>query len=195
MNKLKARLQLILKAENVVIAESEDPILWQKVLTAITQKKENLPNPENIKDENNILDVGNDIDKLAKKIGVDKKEVIGACDPKKEPPFIQLDMHYWEMLKKNTPERGSKSISPFVLAFTLLNLWKSMSGINKPDKKMANLVVDTINLTDPNADRAVKNCEWLQKKPDKTVVLNPAQQSKAIAIAKAYILKNEPEFK
>ncbi|MDD5291186.1 MAG: hypothetical protein PHZ04_03650 [Patescibacteria group bacterium] len=197
MKKIKAKLRVIVKANDQIIAESEDPILWRKVLSTMTganplseSSGQNLDSDEPLEDDGDGA-----IDRFAKTIGVTKEELIGACDPSMKTPYIGLDSRYWESIKKNTPERGPKSVSVTVLALTLLNLWSEVAKLPRPTIKLSKTVTNTINLVDANISRTIKNCEWLQMKSDKIITLNPAQHSKAVAIAKAYCTKKAPEYK
>ena len=45
MTAVKAKLMVILKADEVVVAEVEDPVLWQHALTVIHGGKPELPGP------------------------------------------------------------------------------------------------------------------------------------------------------
>lgn len=194
---MKAKLKVILQADKTVVAESEDPQLWQAVLNSINTGKalvspstdDLLPNGTLEQDPQGGH--SSPLAAFATEVGVSQAILRGACDPKGEAPFIHLDKHSWEALKKNTPERGSKSVSPIVLAATLLVLWKAQAGLDACIMSEARKVLATLQLKATNAARSVRNCEWLQLRAG-TIVLNPAQTSKAISIAKAYCMKQPP---
>lgn len=198
---VKANLKIILKADNTVVAESDDATLWQKVLVfmnsggILTDNQDN--NATKGKKYNELDDdiAIDDITKFAKELGVTKEVLQGACSPRIEAPYIYLDKHHWESLKKSLPERGAKSIADIVIAATLLILWKEKANLgNSVSSKEASAVLATIGLNAKNPTRSIENCEWLQMR-GKQIILNPAQTSKAIKIAKAYCLKEDPYSK
>jgi len=194
---MKAELKVILQADKTVVAESEDPQLWQAVLRSInTGKALVLPSTDDTPPNGTLKDdpqggSSSPLAAFAKEVGVSQATLRGACDPKSEEPFIHLDKHSWEALKKNTPERGAKSVSSIVLAATLLVLWKAHAALGASSMSEAHSVLATLKLRATNAPRSVRNCEWLQLRGD-TIVLNPAQTSKAISVAKAYCTKQPP---
>ena len=190
---VKAKLRIVLHAGDVVVAESEDSQLWQKVLAAINTPGEGAPVGDRMLDVNNSLGFeGSDaIGKFAQRLGVTKEQVVGACDPSTTPPFIHLDEHHWEDLKKNTPARGPNSLSATVMALTLLVLWKDSAGLEQATPKEASGVRESIGIDDKNPARSLKNCEWLQER-NGSVRLNPTQTSKATAVARAYCARTAP---
>lgn len=187
---LKAELKIILQAGNTIVAESSDPTLWQKVLAAINIPLESSESTDQLTPElqDVELQVGGPIEKLAKELGVPVTVLKGACDPSETSPLIHLDKHHWEALKKGTPARGPKSISPMILASTLLTLWKEKGKLGGVTMKEAQKVLSTIGLRDSHPHRALGNCEWLQIRGS-NIIINPAQTSKAIAFAKDYCTK------
>src|SRR5881628_100012 len=62
---------------------------------------------------------GDGIEAFAAEVGATVAEVIGACSPSSTSPYLHLDQHCWEALKKNTPIKGPGSVSPTTLAATL----------------------------------------------------------------------------
>jgi len=189
---IKAELKIVLQADQTVIAESSDPILWQRVLAAINMPPEATAN-------SSLADFGQDgksdllpakipVEKMARELGVSVDILKGACSPSDGTPFINLDKHHWEAMKKSTPSRGSKSIAPIALAATLLILWKEKAKLGESTVKDSQEVLATVGLRDKHADRAIGNCEWLQLR-SRAIIINPAQTSKAIALAKAYCTK------
>jgi len=190
--KIKAKLKIVLKANDIDIAESSDPILWQNVLAAINTPQEGTTgaNPGNIiqKDENDFSLPKEPVAKLAKEIGVTVDILQGSCAPTESAPFINLDEHHWEAMKKATPARGPKAISPIALASTLLVLWKDQAKLGNSTVKEAQKVLGTVGLSDKHPHRSLDNCEWLQMR-GKYIIINPAQTSKAVELAKAYRTK------
>ena len=196
---LKAKLKIVLQANDIVVAESEDPVLWQRVLVSINSPESGIQIPDadstgsGLPSFDSTSDTsGSAVDVFAKQLDIDKKVLAGACSPSETKPFIYLDNHHWEALKKNTPERGSSAIGGAILAATLLVLWKSAAKLGDTMLKEAAGVLGTINVTSKNPTRSAKNCQWLQIR-NGAVVLNPAEISKAIIVARAYCLKIPPE--
>lgn len=187
-----AVLRIILKADDTHVIESTDPILWQKVLGAINAGSGGLKNEEldaiNTKLVRGALGGTELIDQMAKDIRVSADVLKGACAPSESEPFIHLDKHHWEAMKKGTPNRGPGSIAPIALAGTLLALWKEK--INGGDCAIgeAQKVLKTVGVKDKHPKRALRNCEWLQVRGS-NVIINPAQISKAIALARLYCTK------
>jgi predicted DNA-binding protein len=196
---VKAKLTIILKANDTVVAEIEDSSLWQEVLSAVNNGSKlnvsaNVDNKQGtkLKAATDIPDVGGSaISGFAAELGVSQVVAKGACAPTNNSPYIHLDKHHWEALKKNTPERGAKSVGAVVLAATLLVLWKDKAGLGATTMKEVVSVLDTIGVPAKNPSRTINNCEWLQLR-NGTIGLNPAQTSKAVAVAKAYCTKESP---
>ncbi len=188
----KAELKIVLKADETLVADSTDPILWQKVLAAINIQSEASKNAslEGISqnDKYDLSFTKEPVDQMAKEIGVSADVLKGACDPSNTKPFIHLDRHHWEAMKKSTPPRGPKAISPIALAATLLILWKEKAKLGDSTIDGSQDVLATIGLSDKHPGRALNNCEWLQLR-GKTIIINPAQTSKAISLAKGYCTK------
>lgn len=189
---IKAELKIVLLANDMDIAESSDPILWQKVLAVINTQTEGSKN-DNIgdfrqNDTNDLSSARGNTEKMSQEIGVSVAILKGACNPSDSAPFIYLDKHHWEAMKKGTPPRGPKSIAPIALAATLLILWKEKSKLGDSTISDAQKVLGTLNLYDKHTKRSLDNCEWLQLR-GKNIIINPAQTSKAIKMAKAYCTK------
>jgi hypothetical protein len=112
-----------------------------------------------------------------------------------EAPFMHLDPHCWEEMKKHVPQRGSIAIAPIVAAATLLALWFRAASLGNLTQAQAKQVLGTIHLTDPNASRSLKNTSWLQGRPGGQIVLNPAEISKAVKLAKCFCTKDWAAWK
>lgn len=199
-------LKVQLVANGQVIASSEDPKLWQDVLAAITG---HVPQPLQHSSSSPSSDVGRhnngsppstvalqgsnetthdfsaDVAKFARDIGVTPEELVAACDPQKDTPYLHLDHHAWEAMKKQTPNTGRHALSPIVPAATLLALWFRHKKLGNPTLKQAQAVLDTIEVVDKHPARGVKGRTWLQLKEDR-IVLNPVHMSKAVALAKSF---------
>lgn len=196
-----AKLALKLFANDVVVAESEDPDLWRRVFTAVQSGKAgSLPDKEDFGEETDRptqrkkrTSAEGPVSSFADELGVDVDEVIGACLPSTDAPYIQLDQRYWEALRRNTGSRGRDAIAPIALAGTLLALWFKHAGIGgNPTIQQCQDVLRTINLRDQNAARSLRNADWLQTR-NNGVVINPAQWSQAVRVAKGYCLKQAPK--
>lgn len=201
---VKASLKIQLMADNIVIAESEDPELWRKVFSVIQRGTTSAS--EEIDEDIQDSSLSGNADKperahgkpgtgtkgFASEIGVSIDEIEGACGPTLETPFIRLDEHYWEGLKSKTAVRGPSSVSPLALAGTILSVWFKHAGITgNPTIDQCQAVLKTIGLRDANAARSVRNCTWLQAR-DNGVLVNPAQRSKATRLIRAYCLRKSP---
>ncbi len=136
---------------------------------------------------------GDPLSDFAAELGLAPDVVVGAAEPEATSPYLHLNQHNWEALKKNTPIKGPGSVSPSVLAGTLLVLWlERLTPPIKPTMADVSVVLGTISLEDPNAVRSLKNCEWLQVRGSQ-VHPNPAERSRAVAVAKAYCAKQPIE--
>ena len=193
---IKAKLRISLFANDTIVAETEDPTLWQNVLLAINSGATDIspaaapalaprtgapPAPMNSNDA---------VDKLARELGLSSDELEGACAPTMEPPYLHLDRHCWEAMKKQTPERGPSAYSAIAVSATLLALWFKASGQSSPTLLQAQAVLGTIDLKDQNAARGIERTGWLQSRPGGTIVINPSRVSQAVAIAKSFCSKN-----
>ncbi|WP_299981887.1 hypothetical protein [Desulfobacula sp.] len=198
---VKASLKIILMADDTVVAESDDAILWQNVLVAINSGNSLV---EQTITSGGTTNSGSDIDSqsdngqpeetiacFAKELDISIECLQSACSPKAEPPYIHLDKHYWEALKTALPKRGTKAIADVIIAATILILWKDSANLGKTALKEATAVLKTLEVSANNPTRSITNCEWLQIKKG-NIVLNPALTSKAINVAKAYCLKQDP---
>ena len=92
-------------------------------------------------------------------------------------------------MKKASPGRVPKAISHIALDSTLLILWKEQAKLGDSTVKEAKKILGTVNIRDNHPHRALDNCEWLQLRGSKNIIINPAQTSKAIELAKAYCTK------
>ncbi len=195
----KEKLVVLLKAGEKVIAEVEDPALWRQILGVIYSTSESpefpvaLPNNANqvsvspkLSPQSTNQNPANSVTAFAKKLGITEAELVGAINPTKTKPFLQLDRHCWEAMKKSTPERGAYAVNPTTLAGTLLALWFKEAGLGNATQANAADVLLTIDITDRNASRAVKNAKWLQARPGGVITLNPAKISQAEGIAKSF---------
>jgi len=195
---LKAKLKIQLYADTLLIAESNNTELWQNIFAAIQsggislEDKQSKNKPDTSEGIETPKGKINGIQGFAHEVGITEEDIIGACSPSLEPPYLHLDEHYWESLRKNTPPRGPSAIAPVPLAATLLSMWFKYSGIDgNPSVRQCHDVLKTIKVQDKNAARSLKNSNWLQKRPN-GIVINPSLRSKAVQIAKAYCTRKSP---
>jgi hypothetical protein len=198
MSGVKAKLKVVLQADDTVVAESEDAGLWQRILLAINKGDGILdvaaqvntpaaPASDNNRQQSNPAPYGDDeMSKLARAIGTSTDNIQGACAPSKEAPYLTLDMHCWNTMKEQTPARGPGSVAPLAVAATLLALWKQAAKLTPPTQAECQKVLATINLRDTNAGRSVQASDWLQSRAGGVIVLNPARHKRAVSIAKAF---------
>ncbi|HKR64728.1 MAG TPA: hypothetical protein VJZ00_13430 [Thermoanaerobaculia bacterium] len=199
-----ADLKIQLLANTVLVAESEDAELWRRVFTAIQKGSTKLElgdGPRTDSDEDAAAadertrparqTSGSEIERFANEIGVDVDDVVGSLDPSSEPPYLHLNAHNWEALKKNTPSRGPASVAPITLAATVLALWAGVAGLPAPNVSQCIAVLETINLSGKNAHRGIRNCEWLQLRGD-TVIVNPSRRSRAVRLTRGYCTTTSP---
>jgi hypothetical protein len=209
VSQLKARLCVVLKADDVVVAEAEDALLWQRVLKAInsgstdlgdaapSQRRAAAPDggePPTVTTEDSS-DSDSMIGKLARQLGVGENIVAGACDPTIAEPYLHLDMHNWSAVKTQLPPRGASALSPIVVASTLLALWFRAANQGNPTQAHAHRVLATINVQDKNATRGLKAAPWLQTRSGGQVVINAAQIERAVLLAKCFCLKDWKPWK
>jgi hypothetical protein len=201
MSGVKAKLKVVLQADDTVVAESEDGQLWQRVLLAINK------GPDSVKEFDSghqfgggqttgreplsrtfdtALEPSDDVGRFAQALGITAAVVQGACSPSRASPFLTLDMHCWNAMKEQTPARGIGAISPMALAATLLAFWAQQAKLTAATQAEAQKVLATINLRDANAARSIQQAGWLQSRPGGVVVINPARVKRAVAIAKAF---------
>lgn len=191
---LKAAMSVVLKANEVVVAEVNDAALWNAIFAAISSGSSSLAaaapaTPSPVSDPAAAVrntPATEPISKLAKELGVELDVLIGACDPTEAEPYLRLDVHHWEQMKKDLPMRGPKAIPPIVLAASILCLWARHSSHGVVTQSQAQGVLATIGLRDSNATRGIQSAEWLQGRPNGQIVLNPSQISKTVAIASSF---------
>ena len=197
-----AKLYVRLFAGDVLVAESDDPRLWQRVLLAVNEVSDGqqlslqLPGvaatttaPQGVIPQPMAGEPA--LQALADDIAVPTAMVQGACAPSREAPYLHLDPRSWEALRRSLPARGPGSIAPIVVAATLLALWGEHLGMPAPSVPDCLAVLRTINLRDPNTNRSLRNSNWLQLR-NNHVFINPAERSRAIELARAFCAKDWP---
>jgi hypothetical protein len=193
-----ARLKLILMADDVVVAESEDPDVWQTALDVVRGRTAPSVGQREDRAEGDLAEWVAEEDRLAirafaTRLGVEVRDVLAACHPRAIAPYVFLSKEYWEAFKRNTPERGRNAVSNAVLAITLLLLLAERIHLDRVSLRDAYAVLRTIGARDEHASRAVENCAWLQAGLGR-VRLNPAELSKAIVVARAFCLRQAPQW-
>jgi hypothetical protein len=204
---VRAPLFVRLYAGEVLVAESEDAGLWQRVFTVVQKSAagsegQNVEHAaafdgldaEKTRPRSATLHVrpGQGLDGFAQELGINVDELEGALSPSDSEPFIHLNPHCWEAFKKNTPVRGPGAVSPSALAGTVLSLWfQHAAKPSAPTMAQAQVVLGTISLRDQNPGRGIGNAEWLQLRAG-SIVINPAQRSRAVNIASAFCSKRPP---
>ncbi|UQQ14147.1 hypothetical protein [Xanthomonas arboricola] len=207
---LKAAMSVVLKANNVVVAEVDDPILWNEVFSAINLGNSRLAPPAaalptasaslQAADPAVTAAVANTpaiepIDKLAKEVGVSLDVLVAACEPMSIEPYARIDIHHWEKMKKDLPVRGPKAMPPIVLTATILCLWNRHAGFGSVTQAQAQNVLGGLGVRDNNPGRGIAGCDWLQQKPGALVVLNPAKVSKAICVTSCFCTQDWEPWK
>jgi hypothetical protein len=127
---------------------------------------------------------------LAAELEVPQENIVAACSPSRDAPYLQLDRHFLAAFSENTPSRGPNAVPDSVLIATLLAFWFERANLDRPQYQQ---VLDTMrasNLSTPNARRGIDNCEWLQVRGDR-VIIKPTDVRKAVAMAKAFCLKTK----
>lgn len=210
MDKVKAKLMVVLKADDVVVAEAEDSMLWAAVLAAINTgtafQTASTAIPSIVeRDTSMVSNTGKmhapphhgtePVERFAKEVGVDATVLIGAIDPMLADPFLHLDSHHWEAMRKQLPLRGPNSIGPIVVSATLLCLWSKHNGMGGVSKAQAQSVLQTIGLRDNNPGRNLEGPPWLQTRPGGQILINPSQVSKAIALARCFCTQDWSAWK
>jgi len=197
-------LKVVLTANDTVVAEADDPVLWQKVLTAINTPAAATflpPAPAVAKTtpqgssafQNDAADNGSaseDLSKFAQALGLPPVVLEGACAPPKEPPCMHLDADCWEEMKRQLPSRGPNAIGPGVVAATLLACWFRAARLGNVKVAQVLKVLGNLGVRDQNAHRSIERCEWLQTRDGGVIVLNPAEITKATDVTRKFCSKN-----
>jgi hypothetical protein len=194
----RAKLTVVLKADETVVAEIEDANLWHRVLGIINRGKDDgesnsqldtdLSASQNIAGDNQ--NSGDSVGKFAKRLGTSVEVIVGSLSPSKEPPYLELNSHNWEALKKNFPKRGPGAVSPIAFAGTALALWVKEAKLDvSVTQALAAAVLDSIGIKDPNPSRGIRNTKWLQARAGGVIIINPAEISRAQEVVSSYCLK------
>ncbi len=207
---IKAVLKIVLHAGDTIVADSEDAALWHRVLAAIHEGSRppatahaTLPNHAAADQLHPAADPARDrpdadppaaapdeaLARFARQLGLGMDTVRRACSPSKRPPYLHLDRAAWLAMKEVTPPRGPGSLPRAVVAATLLVLWFRCAELGGPTVKMVHAVLRTIDVRDKNAARVVREARWLHARGE-AIVLNTANGSRALALAKAFCARD-----
>lgn len=199
----RALLKVILKADETVVAEIDDPILWQRVLAIAngtsqgTNSLKDLDEPDPRGNARESEEEGDDesVARFAKSLEISVADLNGALEPSREAPYLHLNSHNWEAFKRNFPVRGNGAVSPIGLVGTALALWLKIAKIEiAATQALALGALATIGVHDKNASRGISNTRWLQARSGGTIIVNPAEISRAQEIVRAFCLKRAPSI-
>jgi hypothetical protein len=192
---VKAELRVVLMAGEHIVAESDDPTLWQEVLARLYgsfDPARAIPLQEVIGAVPGIDRASSNdasIEDFASAIGVTSEELIGACRPRRDPPHLVLDHHCWESYKAGTPARGRGAVGATAVVGTLLAMWSRAADLPESKFDDAAQVLRKLGVRDSAPRRTVKNCEWLQSDGDR-IKLNPARITRAQKLARAFVKRD-----
>jgi hypothetical protein len=196
----KAKLSVVLKADETVVAESDDPLLWQHLLGVI-QRGEKFDSPKDLGASSRTPQTDNGFEgnadhglqRFARTLGLGVDVVEGALTPTREAPYLHLNPHNWEAFKKAVPARGATSVSAAALAGTMLALWIREAKLDvAATQALTAQVLATIGQRDPNAHRGINNTKWLQARAGGSFIVNPAEISKAVELTRSFCSKRAP---
>ena len=202
-NGIRASLRIQLLAADTVVAESEDPILWQQTLAAISSGEAPglaptldppATSPALLTNTNEPVPdsaVETAAQKLADELELSRPVLEGALGPSLEPPYLHLDIRCWEALKKATPKSGPGAIAPLKIGATAAVLWFRAAKLGNPTADQAQAVLATIHARDSRPSRTLEKCDWLNLRGS-SIVLNPAEVSQAEEIIRAFCEKRRP---
>jgi hypothetical protein len=188
---ITATLKIVLYANEVPVAESEDAALWHKALGAINGLK-----PSDNQQALGSLDIqgiipsnaSDAVIKFADKLEISPDKVEGALAPQLEPSYIHLDAHTWVAFRQLVPVTGPNAVSPATLAATALVLWGRHAGIDGIGTSDVIRVLEELGIETKNVPRSLRRCNWLQLRGEQ-IRLNPAELLQAEAVLKAFCLK------
>lgn len=176
---------------DVLVAESEDERLWQRVLLAIQENSSSLSpeapiaSPASVAARAVYASEDSALAAFADDISTSVAAVQGACAPVLSPPYLHVNPRSWETFKKSATTRGPGAVSSTAMAATLLALWREKIGMSAPSVPECLAVLRPLGVTDNNAVRSIKNADWLQLRTG-AVFVNPAERSRALEIARSF---------
>lgn len=192
-NQDATKLKVTLHANDIEVVSTTDASIWLSVMAKITGAKS--PRVNDTDEDEAERKVGNDerskntdspltpLAKFADELGVDIERLEAACNPSQVEPFIRLDHKCYESFK-TAP--GQKRTPPTVLAATLLLLWNRQIAFGEVTTRLCAQVLNSIDVSDKNPSRSLKNCDFIQSKNDTNYKLNPIMLRKAEELALSY---------
>ena len=142
-----------------------------------------------------VSPASDEVDKLAAEIGLDRGVVEGGLSPSKDAPYLHLNHHCWQAMRKQLPPAGSASLNPIAAAATLLALWFRVAGLGPTSQAHAQAVLSDMGVEDKNPSRGVKRATWLISRARGQLIVNPGEISDAITLAKCFCAKDWSEWK
>jgi len=186
---VKSALKVVLMAGETVVAESEDPALWQDVMSRL-YSREMPPGQEQLSErESNqgAKRIATDaLSAMARDLHVTVEQLEGACRPRSQEPYLTIDHHVWEAYKRGTPARGRKAVGAAAALGTLMTLWVKRAELADATFAHVSGILSSLSAKDGMARRTVRNCAWLQVEGDR-IRLNPARISMAVRFARSFI--------
>ena len=182
-------------ADETIIAESDDPTLWQSTLAAMQQAPlpfvNESPTRQDASDgvarQRNAGDEA--LQKLARDAGVSVPELVGAIAPSMSEPHITLDSHCWSAMKAGTAERGPSAYGSTALVATFMALWSIAAGVASPTLGQVSEVLGRLGVADRNALGGLQRSFWLQLRSSGQIIVNPAHYPVATKILRAFCAK------
>ncbi len=185
-------------ADTVTVAEVENPSLWHRTLGEIhglgiavaepTKPEASVPAVDTPAAEADPQNGASTLDLFSRTLQIDQTQTKAAISPTTEAPYLTLDIHCWKKMKKQLAGTGGNTIAASAVAGTLLALWCREAGLETPTQSQAQAVLQTLGIQDKNASRAIRNASWLQSRPGGQILINPAQHSKALLLAKCFCI-------
>ena len=199
---VSAKLVVLLKANDVEVAHSDDPDLWQHVLLAITGggglqhtgtgqlAPQVIPDPGADAVPPDGPNANDPLSRMAGALDIEARVLKGACNPSHDAPFLELDAHCYEAMRRTLPERGATAISKIQLAGTLLGLWFYYASLGNVTQAQAQAVLGGLQQRDRNPLRGLNNADWILVRTGGRFAVNPAEISKAVLIARCFCRKD-----
>lgn len=198
-----AKLKIILKADETIVAEIENPVLWQKILSIVSApEKENeasaeqgleVPKPKESKafeDLGQGGDGSDPISSLAVKAQISIAELKAALSPTTKEPYMHIDKRSWAAAKKDTPQRGPGSINSTSLFSTCLCLWFEEAKLGTVKQATVLDMMKKSGISDPNASRNLATAKWVQSRGKEGIFLNPVEIEESYKLFRMFCKKD-----
>jgi len=205
INKTKSDLKVALYAGDVLMFESDDPILWREVLSqmnrnpllSVKDDKETLKSKNSPPFESATANprTGSELEKFAQQLGTSIPHVEASCSPTLATPYLHLDAHHWAAFRRKYPSKGIGSVSNIAITATLLCLWlKHIKGAAAPTISDCQKVLKSVGFQEANAKRSLSNCTWLQYR-DGAISISSLEIERAIEVARSYCERDASKSK